>query len=126
LVGGLTDIKLVGHFNGAEDGNNIYHDAGYYAFSVQQQTITGNPYLADGSYFVLSPDASSQVKGYVVISTTNLMNNLYSPGLSGPGTAAFVFGDASLQTPYTIEGSPAGTPPGEMNTGANNQWGTVF
>ncbi len=122
-VATLNDVKLVGHFNGAMDGNGIYHDAGYWAYSVAQQSLAAGAYGAAGDYFVLAPDASSQVKGYVVISQQSLMNNLYSPGLAT--APAYLFSDSALQNPYTIEGTTGGTA-GEFNTGANNQWGAVF
>ncbi len=122
-VGALSDVQLVGHFNGAKDGSPTfqYHNAGYYAYSVAQQSLAAGAYGAAGDYFVLSPDASSQIKGYVVISQQSLMDNLYSPGL---GTApAYLFSDAALQNPYNLDGA---SPTGEMNTGANNQWGNIF
>ncbi len=120
-VGGLSGIELVGHFNGAKDAAGVYHSAGYYDYTVALQTITGNSVLDDGNYFVLSPGSQSQIKGYMVISQASLMGNLYSPGLAT--TPAFIFSDATLQNPYNIDGS---SPTGEMNTGANNQWGNIF
>jgi hypothetical protein len=120
-VSGLTGIELVGHFNGAEDAAGVYHSAGYYDYTVAVQTISGNPNLTDGTYFVLSPSAESQIRGYLVIGETALMGNLYSPGLAA--SPAYVFSDAALQDPYNIDGTSA---TGEMNTGANNQWGNIF
>lgn len=116
-VSGLTGVELVGHFNGATDAGGVYHSAGYYDYKVTSQVISGNPNLADGTYFVLSPGTQSQIKGYLVISEASLMSNLYSPGLAT--APAYVFSDAALQNPY-------GSITGEMNTGANNQWGDVF
>ncbi|MDB5487694.1 MAG: hypothetical protein JWQ58_1409 [Reyranella sp.] len=116
-VSGLTGVELVGHFNGATDAGGVYHSAGYYDYKVTAQAISGNPNLADGTYFVLSPNSQSQIKGYLVISEASLMGNLYSPGLAT--APAYVFSDSALQNPY-------GSATGEMNTGANNQWGDVF
>lgn len=120
-VSGLTGIELVGHFNGAEDAAGVYHSAGYFDYTVAVQAISGNANLTDGTYFVLSPSAQSQIRGYLVIGETALMGNLYSPGLAT--SPAYVFSDAALQNPYNIDG---GSATGEMNTGANNQWGDIF
>jgi hypothetical protein len=117
----LPDVQIVGHFNGAKDASGIYHGAGYYAYSVSEMTLAAGTYGPAGQYFVLSPEATSQVQGYVVISVANLEKNLYSPGLTD--APAFVFSDQALTKPFNIDGS---SPNGEMNTGANNQWGTVF
>ena len=123
-VGGLSGVELVGHFNGATDAktNGIYHSAGYYDYTVAAQAISGNSTLADGNYFILSPTANSQIKGYIAISETSLMGNLYSPGLAS--APAYIFSDAALQDPYTIENSTL--PAGETNTGRNDQWGNIF
>ena len=128
-VGALSDIQLVGHFNGAPDGSSktpvdVWHNAGYYAYSVTMQTLAAGAYGAAGSYFVLSPEASSQIKGYIVISPTSVETNLYSPGLGS--APAYVFSDATLLAPYNIDGVQSGAGIGEMNTGANNQWGNVL
>lgn len=125
-VGGLSGVELVGHFNGASDAktNGVYHNPGYYDYTVAAQAISGNATLSDGNYFILSPTASSQIKGYIAISETSLMGNLYSPGLAS--APAYIFSDAALQDPYTIENTPSGTPAGETNTGRNDQWGNIF
>jgi hypothetical protein len=125
-VGGLSGVELVGYFNGASDAktNGIYHNPGYYDYTVAAQAISGNATLSDGNYFILSPTASSQIKGYIAISETSLMGNLYSPGLAS--APAYIFSDAALQDPYTIENTPSGTPAGETNTGRNDQWGNIF
>ncbi|WP_289296710.1 hypothetical protein [uncultured Reyranella sp.] len=123
-VGGLSGVELVGHFNGASDAkvNGIYHNPGYYAYTVAAQAISGNATLSDGNYFILSPTASSQIKGYIAISEASLRGNLYSPGLAS--APAYIFSDAALQDPYTIENSTL--PAGETNTGRNDQWGNIF
>ncbi|MBU8874540.1 hypothetical protein KQ910_12270 [Reyranella sp. MMS21-HV4-11] len=125
-VGGLSGVELVGHFNGASDAktNGVYHNAGYYDYTVAAQAISGNATLSDGNYFILSPTASSQIKGYIAISETSLMGNLYSPGLAS--APAYIFTDSALLDPYTIENTPSGTPAGETNTGRNDQWGNIF
>lgn len=121
-VGGLSGIELVGHFNGAKDAAGYYHTAGYYDYTVSMQNLAAGVYGAAGNYFVLAPTTQSQIKGYLVISEASLMGNLYSPGLAS--TPAYVFTDSALQNPYEIDNST--TTPGEMNTGANNQWGNIF
>lgn len=122
-VGGLTGIELVGHFNGAQDASGVYHSAGYFDYTVSMQNLAAGAYGAAGNYFVLAPTVQSQIKGYLVISEANLMGNLYSPGLAT--TPAWVFSDSALQNPYNIDNSTT-VPAGQMNTGANNQWGDIF
>ncbi len=120
-VSTLTGIEIVGHYNGAKDAGGVYHNPGYFDYALSFQAVSGNPNLADGNYFILSPSAQSQIRGYLAISESSLMGNLYSPGLAAD--SAYVFSDSALQDPYNIDGN---TPTGEMNIGLNNQWSDIF
>ncbi|WP_137177616.1 calcium-binding protein [Roseomonas sp. AR75] len=123
----MTDIEVSGYFNGAADkrGNvATYHNPGYFAYTLTKTELkTSGVYGDAGTYFLLSPEASSQVKGYIVISPEGLRDNLYSPGLGTATAKAYVFSDAALKNPFNIDGT---SPNGEMNTGENNQWGKIF
>ncbi len=109
-------ITISGFFNGAPDANNVYHNAAYYAYTLSWDPTHQNIDGTTGTFW-LSPTEESQVKGYIQISPEQLANSIYST--LGD---AYVYSSPDAQTPYTIlhSGSEA------MNTGANNQWGTVF
>lgn len=101
LLKTATDpVKVSGLFNGAPDAANVWHDAGTFAYTLSW----------DGSYFWLTPDASSEIRGAIRITENDLANSIYST----LGNADIFSDDKS--TLYL-----AG-----MNTGANNQWGKVF
>ena len=96
------EVTISGWFNGAPDANNVWHDAGYYAYKLSW----------DGTYFWLKPEANSQIKGsirFLPDGSTGLTNDIYATY----GTADIVGprGDVFLS---------------QMNVGANNQWGAVL
>jgi hypothetical protein len=96
------EVTISGWFNGAPDANNVWHDAGYYAYKLSW----------DGTYFWLKPEANSQIKGsirFLPDGSTGLTNDIYATY----GTADIV--------------GPSGTVfLSQMNVGANNQWGAVL
>ena len=130
--GTLTDVELAGFFNGATDSNNVYHNGGYFAYTVTQEILAAGAWGAAGTYYQLSPEASSQIKGYILISQANLGANIYSPG--GASVTATVWQDGVTTGPHGAVGPtvpyliPGNSPPNSnvMNTGANNEWGKVF
>jgi autotransporter passenger strand-loop-strand repeat protein len=95
-------IILSGEFNGAVDGNNVYHNGGYYAYQLTWDTTN--------NVFWLNPLASSQIKGSIQLTEQNLDNSIYS-----------TLGAANI---YTSQGGSLYL--SGMNTGANNQWGKVL
>ena len=102
--GAANQIQVAGYFNGAVDGNQVWHNAGFYAYNVTYS----------GTNFVLTPGASSQIQGTITISPTDLANSIY-----------MTLGSA------TVSGLADGTGTGNnatvtMNTGANNEWGAVL
>lgn len=102
-----SQMIVTGYFNGASDGppgTGVYHNPGYLSYQLSW----------DGTDFWLKPTASSQIKGDLKISPTDLQNSIYST----LGTAYVYSPDG---TPYRIDGSSSA-----MNTGANTQWGEVF
>jgi len=112
-----NEIILDGFFNGAADANGVYHQAGYFAYTLEGVTS------ADGDYFWLSPTSSSQIKGYIKITSADLQNSIYST-LGNVG----VYASKTDTTPYQIldHAAFAGHPEWTMNTGENNQWGAVL
>ncbi|MDP1750572.1 MAG: hypothetical protein Q8L22_14025 [Reyranella sp.] len=102
--GAPNQIQIAGYFNGAHDANRIWHNAGYYAYDV---TYTG-------SNFILTPGATSQIQGTITISTADLANSIY-----------MTLGNATVSGLSTGTGTGATTTLA-MNTGANNEWGTVL
>ncbi|MDO8975966.1 hypothetical protein [Reyranella sp.] len=102
---GAEQIQITGYFNGAPDGNHVWHNAGFYSYRV----------TFNGVNFVLTPDAASQIKGTITITPADLANSIYMT--LGNATVA------GLANPNGIAGS---TTTLTMNTGANNEWGTVL
>ena len=100
LQAAAGNVRLSGWFNGAPDANNVWHNAGYYAYQLSYEN----------GYFWLNPQANSQIKGYIRISPDQLANSIYAT----LGTAS-IFVNKTDATPYTT-----------MNVGANNQWGEIF
>lgn len=101
LLKAATDpVRVTGQFNGAPDASQVWHNAGTFAYTLSW----------DGSYFWLTPDATSEIRGAIRITEDDLANSIYS-----------TLGSADI---FSDDGSTlflAG-----MNTGANNQWGKVF
>jgi len=112
-----NEIILDGIFNGAADANGVYHQGGYFAYTLEGVTSDA------GDYFWLSPTASSQIKGHIKITSEDLQNSIYST-LGNVG----VYTSKTDATPYQIL-NHAAYPDGEeftMNSGENNQWGAVL
>ncbi len=101
---GAQQIQIAGYFNGAPDGNQVWHNAGFYSYRV----------TSSGDNFVLTPDANSQIKGAITITPTDLANSIY-----------MTLGNATVSGLSTGTGTGATTTL-TMNTGSNNEWGTVL
>ena len=101
-VGSNTSgIELSGFFNGAEDASGTYHNAGYFDYTLSWESG------ANGGTFYLDPTANSQIQGTIEISATDLEDSIYQTN-----GAATILSNGTLFT--------------TMNTGDNNQWGTVL
>lgn len=101
---GADQIQITGYFNGAPDGNHVWHNAGFYSYRV----------TFSGGNFVLTPDEASQIQGTITISPSDLANSIYMT--LGNATVS------GLANPNGAGGSTALT----MNTGSNNEWGAVL
>ena len=101
---GADQIQITGYFNGAPDGNHVWHNAGFYSYRV----------TFSGGNFVLTPDAASQIQGTITISPSDLANSIYMT--LGNATVS------GLANPNGAGGSTTLT----MNTGSNNEWGAVL
>lgn len=116
---------------GARDAAGIWHNGQYYSYSVQA-VKDGQ----DNSYYLFSPDANSQTRGYMLVRQTDVGKNLYAPGQGSALATLYesvtVSGGVitALGTPFDIPGrtSPGtDTPaPGKFNVSANNQWGNAL
>ena len=102
--GSANQIQLAGYFNGAPDANGIWHNAGFYAYNVTYS----------GTNFILTPGTTSQIKGTITIGAADLANSIY-----------MTLGNATISGLSTGDGT-GGTTTLTMNTGANNEWGTVL
>ncbi len=96
-----SDIEISGFYNGGTDASQIYHNAGYFDYAVSAGTSAGD------LVFTLTPQADSQIQGTIYIDAANLENSIYATD----GTATIVANGSVFTT---------------MNTGANNEWGTVL
>jgi hypothetical protein len=106
-------VTVSGFFNGAKDSNGVYHEAGFFGYSLEW--VAG----ADGKpgFFWLNPTATSQIKGHIKITADALANSIYST----LGNVE-IYASKTDTTAYTILNSGST----EMNTGANTQWGEVL
>ncbi len=96
-----SGIEISGFFNGAEDAGGTYHNAGYFDYTLSWESGT------NGGTFYLDPTANSQIQGTIEISAGDLEGSIYQTN----GTAT-ILSDGTLFT--------------TMNTGYNNEWGTVL
>jgi autotransporter passenger strand-loop-strand repeat protein len=102
---GAEQIQITGYFNGAPDGNHVWHNAGFYSYRV----------TFSGGNFVLTPDAASQIQGTITISPADLANSIY-----------MTLGNATVSGLANPNGIAGATTTLTMNTGANNEWGAVL
>jgi len=124
-------MSFSGTTAGARDAAGIWHNGQYYSYSVQAVRDTGGT-----SYYLFSPNANSQTRGYMLIEQTDVGKNLYAPGQGSALAALYESVTVSdgvitaLGTPYDIPGrTPPGTSapgPGQFNVSANNQWGNAL
>lgn len=123
---GLTDVSLSSVTNGEPDASSIWHNSQYYAYTVRAVTLADGVWGLAGTYFEFSPTASSQTKGYILISEATLQANLYAAGQD----TVTLWQDSALTQPYIVPGS--GSPPGTVPTtnafgpSENNEWGNIF
>lgn len=116
---------------GARDAAGIWHNGQYYSYAVQAVKDSSAT-----SYYLFSPDANSQTRGYMLIKQSDVGKNLYAPG---QGSALATLYESvtvdngvitALGEPYDIPGrTPPGTTdpaPGQFNVSANNQWGNAL
>ena len=123
LANASTPIHVAGYFNGAPSVEYVtyngtvysyyeYHNAGFYSYEV---TYAGSG--TSGTY-TFTPDANSQIRGTISITTADLMNSIYATN----GNATVTSPDG---TPYQFS-TTSGTFNPYMNTGDNNEWGAFF
>jgi hypothetical protein len=122
-----SGVAIAGYFNGAPSieyttygGNSVqykeYHNGGFYSYKLTWEQGTGTA----GTY-VFKPEANSQIKGEIRISTADLANSIYS-----------TLGNAHVLNPdgtrYQFSSQVGGETVinSDMSTGANNQWGAFF
>ncbi|GAB0119161.1 Hint domain-containing protein [Acidisoma sp. 7E03] len=94
-------VTITGQFNGAADATGIWHNAGYYAYSLS----------FDGTNFWLSPMSSSEIQGYILLTPADIEQNIYSQ-----------IGSVSIYTAASTSSTLIDT----VAVGANDQWGAVL
>ncbi|XWN32681.1 MAG: calcium-binding protein [Devosia sp.] len=110
-------IEISGIFNGAPDANNIWHNAGFFSYTLEWDASAND----NKGGFWLSPTDSSDIRGYILLDADQLANSIYST-LGDVGIYADKDGE-----PYRILGEEDfQTGSFSMNSGANNQWGNVL
>ena len=100
--GGAGQIQVAGYFNGAPDGNHVWHNAGFYSYRV----------TFNGGNFVLTPDAASQIQGTITITPADLANSIY-----------MTLGNATVSGLANPNGAVRTTSL-TMTTGSKNEWAT--
>lgn len=125
-----TGVVLTGSFNGAKDANHVWHNGGFYSYTLEWHPdwypawdTTWDP-SKKGTFFLV-PSGNSQIQGAIQIWPDQLNNSIYS-----------TLGDAAVyattevgadNTPYRIfQASGFATGLYSLNTGDNNQWGDVL
>ena len=148
-----TSIEISGWFNGAADADDgLYHNAGYFDYAATwvaystpvSTTLTlasgGTTIVESSGYFWLTPSDNSQIQGDIKISDVDLENSIYQTDgnvsiyASGTtiGTDGTLMQNGTVATPLnfttftTVSGAVTTTVEPYMNSGANNQWGTVL
>jgi hypothetical protein len=110
-VESTTLLQIAGFFNGAADANGIWHNQGFFNYTMTW----------DGTYFWLNPESNSQIKGYIQLTPDDLADSIFATNGN-----AYIYTAPGDATPYTIYNPGTSNPSAEMNTGANNQWGDVL
>jgi len=103
--GAPGQIQIAGYYTGGKDAANIYHNAGYYAYDLTYSSAT--------SSFILTPGATSQIRGTITLTQQDLNNSIYT-----------TLGNATVDGMDNGFGVNSATL--TMNTGYNNAWGTVL
>lgn len=96
-----SDITITGQFNGAPDASGVWHNAGYYAYTLS----------FDGTNFWLSPTSNSEIQGYILLTPQDIEQNIYSQ-----------IGSVSIYTAASTSSTLIDT----VGVGANDQWGAVL
>ncbi len=106
-----TLAELAGFYNGSPDANNVWHNQGFYHYTLE----------SDGNDFWLVPQANSQIQGHVRITLDELANSIYATNGS-----AQVFASQTATDPFQFYDPVSKSMVDSMNVGANNQWGKLF
>ena len=103
--GAPGQIQIAGYYTGGKDAANIHHNGGYYAYDLT--------YSSGTSSFILTPGATSQIRGTITLTQQELNNSIYT-----------TLGSATVDGMDNGFGVNSATL--TMNTGYNNAWGTVL
>ncbi len=107
-------ITISGFFNGAPDANHVWHEGGFFSYTLEWD--------AAQETFWLNPGANSEIKGFIRITPADLADSIYST-LGDVG----IFTNKDDAEPYRIlHDTNFASGPYSMNTGENNQWGEVL
>jgi len=100
-VGAIADqIQIAGFFNGAKDADDVWHNGGFYNYTLS--------YSASTDIFTLNPADNSEIKGSIQLTSADLANSIYST----LGTMDILTASGST---FLSE-----------NSGWNDQWGAVM
>lgn len=96
-----SDVTITGLFNGAPDASGIWHNAGYYAYTLRW----------DGTNFWLVPTAASQIQGAILLTAADIEQNIFSQ-----------VGSVSIYATTSTDSALLDT----VNVGDNTQWGAIL
>lgn len=95
------DVTITGLFNGAPDAAGVWHNAGFYAYTLQW----------DGTDFWLVPTASSQIQGAIQLTASDIEQNIFSQ-----------VGSVSIYATANTDSALLDT----VGVGDNTQWGAIL
>jgi len=96
-----SDVTITGLFNGAPDASGVWHNAGFYAYTLQW----------DGTDFWLVPTASSQIQGAIQLTPAEIEQNVFSQ-----------VGSVSIYATPSTSSALLDT----VGVGDNTQWGAIL
>ena len=98
-------VRVTGIFNGAPDASNEWHNQAFYSYRVTFDDAT--------SSFIMTPEANSQVKGVIKVTSSTLAKNIFA--IDATTTADIYQVVDGVETFYVSQ-----------FLGANDQWGAIF
>ncbi len=108
-----NSIAVSGFFNGAADSNNVWHNDGFFSYTMEFDAAANH---GEGVFWLI-PATNSQIKGYIAFAPDELQNSIYETLGS--------FEIYTSQSDYGVSPYEVYKDGTNINTGENNQWGDL-